>query len=110
MRFRLSLALVLLLTSCSRGQDHAPATRVQLEPERARAYQSACATCHARAGTGAPLVGDDAQWRARRARGFAELFAHTVNGFRGMPPLGGCGACSEADLEALVAYVSGAAR
>ena len=35
------------------------------------------------------------------------MLIHTVDGFRGMPPLGGCGRCSEADLRALVAYVSG---
>jgi len=37
------------------------------------------------------------------------LLAHTVNGYRGMPPLGACGSCSEADLRALVVYLSGEA-
>jgi len=79
---------------------------VQLEPSQARAYQAICAECHARAGTGAPMVGSDA-WRKRREQGFVALLSHTVNGYRGMPPLGACGACSEADLRALVAYLSG---
>ena len=109
MRRRVALALVCAAGSCSRGRDLAPAAPVQLSTAQARAYQSICATCHARAGTGAPLVGDEAQWRARRALGQQVLLAHTVNGTRGMPPLGSCGACSEADLRALVAYVSGGA-
>jgi cytochrome c5 len=109
MRRRLGLALLCLASSCSRARDREPAAAAQLAPAQARAYQSICATCHARAGTGAPLVGDESAWRARRARGGEALLAHAVNGYRGMPPLGSCGACSEADLRALVAYVSGAA-
>jgi cytochrome c5 len=94
---------------CSRAGAPTPASVTQLAPPLARAYQATCATCHARPDSGAPLVGDDAAWRARRTRGAAALLAHTVNGYRGMPPLGTCGACSESELRALVAYVAGVA-
>jgi cytochrome c5 len=98
---------VCLAAACGRSGDRTPAAPAQLEPALALTYQSICASCHARAGTGAPLTGIDADWAARRARGSEAMLIHTVDGFRGMPPLGGCGRCSEADLRALVAYVSG---
>ena len=107
MRIRLSLALASALFGCGRAADRAPATAAQLDARLAHENLTICATCHARGGTGAPLVGDEAEWRRRRAQGFAVLLAHTVNGWRGMPPLGTCGACSEADLAELVGYVSG---
>ncbi|HTO70170.1 MAG TPA: c-type cytochrome [Myxococcota bacterium] len=110
MRIRLSLALASVLFGCGRAADRAPATEPQLDARLARANLTICATCHARGGTGAPLVGDEQAWRRRRAQGFEVLVAHTVNGWRGMPPLGTCGACSEADLRALVAYVARAAE
>jgi cytochrome c5 len=97
----------LLAAACSRSGDPPPGSRAQLSPDGARAYQTACASCHARPGTGAPLTGDDAAWAERRAQGAEVLLAHTVNGYRGMPPLGTCGLCSEAELRTLVAYVAG---
>jgi cytochrome c5 len=95
------------LAACQRASAPTPASVAQLAPELARAYQSVCAECHARPGTGAPPPGSGA-WTSRRAQGADVLLGHVVNGYRGMPPLGGCGACSEADLRALVAYVSAA--
>jgi len=109
MRWRWALALLCLAGSCSCERDREPAADVQLSAAQARAYQTICASCHARPGTGAPLVGDEVAWRERRALGAETLVARTVNGWRGMPPLGTCGACSETDLRALVAYVSGSA-
>jgi cytochrome c5 len=99
----------LLAAGCTRAEREPPATPAQLRPELALTYQSVCAECHARAGTGAPVPGDSAAWAKRRAQGADVLLAHVVNGYRGMPPLGACGACSEADLRALVAYLSGTA-
>jgi len=94
------------LVACSRSAD-APTARAELSPAAARAWQTACASCHARPGTGAPLAGDDKDWAERRAQGAEVLLAHTVNGYKGMPPLGTCGLCNEAELRELVAYVSG---
>lgn len=104
---RTALALCLLAGGCSRSDERSPAARAQLGPEAARAYQTACASCHARPGTGAPLTGDEGAWRDRRAQGADVLLAHTVDGYKGMPPLGTCGLCSEAELRALVAYMAG---
>ncbi len=104
---RTALLLCLAAAACSRGDESAPAARAQLGPDGARVYQTACASCHARPGTGAPLTGDEAAWAERRAQGADVLLAHTVNGYRGMPPLGTCGLCSEAELRELVVYMAG---
>jgi cytochrome c5 len=109
-RAKLTCALVCLVAACACGDDRKPATPSPLEPELVLTYQSVCASCHARAGTGAPLAGNDADWSQRRAQGGDALLEHTVNGYRGMPPLGGCGRCSAADLRALVAYMAGIAE
>ena len=53
------------------------------------------------------LVGDAAAWETRREKGIETLLANTVNGYRGMPPLGTCGFCSEPDLRDLIAYMAG---
>ena len=101
-------AVVLFLVGCTRAERGEPASRAQLSPALTLTYQSVCAECHARAGTGAPVVGDARAWAKRRAQGIDVLVSHTVNGYRGMPPLGACGACSEGVLRALVAYLAGA--
>ena len=104
----MACAVVCLVAASARAGDPQPATAAQLEPALVSTYQSTCAACHARAGTGAPLTGKEADWRARRTAGTEVMLARTVNGYRGMPPLGGCGRCSEAELRALVSYMSGA--
>lgn len=78
-----------------------------LSTREARIYQQVCSQCHARPGIGVPVVGDAEAWRERRARGLDALLATTVNGTRGMPPLGSCSFCSEAELRRLVAFVAG---
>ena len=35
------------------------------------------------------------------------LLVHTVDGYRGMPPLGTCGLCSEDDFRELIRYMAG---
>lgn len=72
-----------------------------------RLFQQACAHCHLHQGLGVPVVGDEAAWEERRARGFESLLTNTVNGVRNMPPLGTCAACTEDDLRRLVAFLAG---
>lgn len=83
----------------------APAAKA-LDTRLAQAYAATCAACHTRPETGAPLTGDAAAWREPLARG-PESLARTVEGFRGMPPLGTCGFCSEQDLLRLIEFMSG---
>jgi len=73
-------------------------------------FQQTCVHCHVRPGIGVPLLGDGDEWEARRARGFETLLTRTVEGFRGMPPLGTCSFCTEDDLRRLVAFMAGYAR
>ena len=104
---RRSLALALLVGLCACGEEREPAAVVALSDAHARTYQAACAGCHARPGIGAPLTGVDADWRERREQGIDVLLVHTVDGYRGMPPLGTCGLCAEQDFRALIRYMAG---
>jgi cytochrome c5 len=69
-------------------------------------YERACFLCHARAGSGAPLVGDAAAWRIRLAQGGDTLVAHVEQGLGGMPARGLCPDCTRDDLVALVAFLA----
>lgn len=104
-RFRLAILLLAaaLAGLAASGGTSAPA----LSPRQAQVYQAICATCHAAPGSGAPVTGDSAAWQVPNRQGFAALLLHTVDGTGSMPPLGTCGSCSEADLRALIAYMSG---
>lgn len=70
-------------------------------------YLYRCAGCHARATQGAPMPGDGIEWALRARQGMDVLMRHTLNGYRQqlMPPRGGCGNCSEAELRAAVMYM-----
>ncbi len=78
-----------------------------LTPRETRVFQEICATCHAHAGIGVPVIGDEAEWQRRRSKGPALLLTHTVEGWGNMPPLGTCSFCSEAELRRLVAFIAG---
>jgi cytochrome c5 len=77
-----------------------------LDPRLAQVYAQVCATCHQRPETRAPLTGDPEAWRAAAAAGREAMLANTVNGIRGMPPLGTCGFCSEDDLRRLIEFMA----
>jgi len=71
-------------------------------------YAQTCMACHTSAGSGAPQAGDAQAWRARVEQGMDALLEHTIDGRGGMPPLGSCMDCSEADFEGLIRFMSGA--
>ncbi|MEX2206887.1 MAG: c-type cytochrome [Myxococcota bacterium] len=101
------LALALLVGACGCFAEREAAPPIVLSEANARSYQVACATCHARRGIGAPVTGVEADWRERREQGIDALLVHTVDGYRGMPPLGSCGLCTEDDFRALIRYMAG---
>ena len=84
---------------------------LEFTPERLeqgmKVYQHICSSCHARGGSGAPVVGNVMEWRSRLVRGLESLYANTINGFDGtaMPARGGCTDCSDQQLEAAVDYM-----
>lgn len=96
-------ALLAALVLCA-----APAARAALDARLAQIYAATCSACHVRPETGAPRTGEPGDWREARARGERSMLARTVEGYRGMPPLGTCGFCSEEDLRRLIAFMSAA--
>ncbi len=70
-------------------------------------YAYRCAACHARTTQGAPMPGDDLEWKERAGKGMKVLMKHVREGFKEglMPAKGGCLNCSEAELEAAVRYM-----
>jgi len=103
---------VMLLAAC--GQDAAPptapaaaATLTPADPKLAKLYAQTCKACHTSPGSGAPQAGDRAAWEPRAAQGMRALVDHTVNGYKGMPPLGSCMDCGEHEFEALIRFMAG---
>jgi len=71
----------------------------------ASVYDRSCKTCHAVAGTGAPLTGDTAGWEPRMDQGMDLLVDHVITGFGGMPPFGFCMDCDAEQFEALIQFM-----
>lgn len=82
------------------------ATLTPSDARLAGLYTQSCQACHAHADTGAPLVGDVAAWKPRLAKGMPTLLQNVVSGVGGMPAGGQCFACSAADHEALIKFMS----
>lgn len=110
-RLRLSLVLgALLLGACSKGPApaaSATAAPPAATPELQALYDSSCRSCHSLAASGAPQLGDAQAWAPRLAQGRETLLNHAINGYKSMPPMGGCMQCSEEDFAALIAYMAG---
>jgi cytochrome c5 len=77
------------------------------DPALAQVYDSSCKLCHANPASGAPLTGDRAAWSPRIAQGVDTLLDHSINGYNGMPPMGLCMQCSEAQFVALIGFMAG---
>ncbi|MDX2465600.1 MAG: c-type cytochrome [Porticoccus sp.] len=67
-------------------------------------YNKTCVGCHSMGGA-APKVGAAADWAPRVAQGLDTLYAHAINGLRGMPAKGLCMDCSEDEIKATVDYM-----
>ena len=48
-----------------------------------------------------------AAWNPRIAQGTDTLLDHSINGYNGMPPMGLCMQCSEAQFVALISFMAG---
>jgi cytochrome c5 len=77
------------------------------DPKLARLYEQTCKACHTNPATGAPQAGDRAAWEPRLAQGMDRVLDHVINGYKGMPPLGSCQDCSEAEFKALIDFMAG---
>jgi cytochrome c5 len=68
-------------------------------------YQASCQACHAAGVAGAPKLGDKDAWAPRIAKGNDAMLSSIMNGFKAMPPKGGCMSCSEDELRAAMEYM-----
>ena len=107
-----ALAGTLLLGAC--GDPPAPAAEAPqaalpaVDPAIAKLYGQTCRACHdPRSRTGAPATGDRQAWAPRVAQGVDVLVERTINGYKGMPPLGACADCGEDEFVALIRYMAG---
>lgn len=69
-------------------------------------YSRSCFMCHTSPDAKAPLTHSD-EWQARvQAKGMDGLLNSAKNGLNAMPPMGQCADCSDAELKALIAFMS----
>lgn len=68
-------------------------------------YATACLACHASGVLGAPKFQDAGDWAPRLEQGFDTVLSHAINGFKAMPPKGGCGSCSDDDIKAAIEHM-----
>ena len=91
-----------LLGSAASAQDTPPdAARL------GKIYVQTCMACHTSPGSGAPQAGDRAAWEPRLRQGADVLLQHTIDGYKGMPPLGSCMDCREDEFDALIRFMAG---
>lgn len=95
---------------CLQGEDcgtAAPASAAASSGPRSGSdvYAAACQACHAAGVAGAPVTGNADAWSGRVDQGLDLLVEHAINGIGAMPPKGGCGACSDEEIEAAVEYM-----
>jgi cytochrome c5 len=88
------------------ANDLLAAAPLELSQRQATLLRVNCVQCHAVPGLGAPLIGDRAAWQWARERGEDAMLSNVLAGVRGMPPLGYCSACSEADFRALIRFLA----
>ncbi len=74
-----------------------------------KTYKSSCAVCHNTGVTGAPILGDKADWRKREDKGLGVLYVNAVNGYQGqegyMPAKGGNPRLTDEVVKTVVDYM-----
>lgn len=111
-RFRVAMCIATILWLAGCGEktpvsgDVPRVTAVPADPKLAKLYEQTCKACHTNPGSGAPQAGDAPAWTPRLAQGMPKLLDHTVNGYKGMPPLGTCMDCGEPEFTALIRFMA----
>jgi cytochrome c5 len=96
------------LVGCGDATQDAATTREPPPPPHPGqdTYNKFCFSCHAAGVAGAPKTGDAVAWAPRVAKGDAQLLKSTVEGISpGMPPMGLCMQCTEAQLAAAIDFM-----
>ncbi|MCW8945038.1 MAG: c-type cytochrome [Sedimenticola sp.] len=68
-------------------------------------FTQQCIKCHGEPESGAPQLGQSADWRERLKATLPTLIKHAIKGHGEMPPKGGLEKLSDRDVSAAVAYV-----
>ncbi|MFT6791609.1 MAG: cytochrome c5 [Cellvibrionaceae bacterium] len=68
-------------------------------------YVKACKVCHAQGIIGAPVLGNQANWRDRKGQGVGVLVQHAVNGYGLMPAKGGKTELTDQEIRYVVKYM-----
>ncbi|MQP67494.1 cytochrome c5 family protein [Niveispirillum sp. SYP-B3756] len=110
LRGLLCLNLLILLGGCERTAPVPDAATIAAlrpdNPHLSEIYATACMACHTMPDSGAPQTGMVSQWQPRLAKGMPTLLQNVVQGLNGMPAGGQCFACTTADYEALIRFMS----
>ncbi|WP_349431834.1 c-type cytochrome [Methylomarinum sp. Ch1-1] len=113
----LTVALLLSTAACSNNtntttgfwEEMRADVAVNNGPSRTgkQVYDYRCKSCHARNTQGAPMPGDEYEWRQRVQKGMDVLMEHTINGYQRtlMPARGGCLDCNDTELRNAVLYM-----
>lgn len=104
-----AVSLAVAVAACGDTGSGGSSAALDAEPDDPRLagiYRQSCRACHADPATGAPLTGDEGAWRPRLDKGMATLVRNTVEGYKGMPPLGGCSDCTRDDFRALIGFMA----
>jgi cytochrome c5 len=96
LRIIAALSLMLLTVGVGFTAERTPAR------SGAEIYRDYCAACHSGGLQGAPVANDAAEWTPRLEKGFDALFQNAKLGVDGMPPMGVCMDCSDAELKAAI--------
>lgn len=79
---------------------------VVLDARRQDIYETNCAICHSKAGTGAPQSGKLSDWQERSSKGMEAMLNNAMDGFQAMPAMGGCFDCTEEDFRPLITFMT----
>lgn len=94
---------------CMQGQECGTAAPAAASSDGPRSgeevYTASCQACHGSGVAGAPVAGDADAWSPRVDKGMETLISHAINGFNAMPPKGGCGSCSDEEIQAAVEHM-----
>ncbi len=108
------LFLVLLLSGCTSQNPAAGGSFISYpfrndvaDAEVMGKWARSCALCHINGEAGAPVVGDEQEWRRRLAKGEHAILKNVLTGYNSMPALGYCMACEVSDFRAMIAYMAG---
>ncbi|MFY9087857.1 c-type cytochrome [Arcobacter aquimarinus] len=68
-------------------------------------YETNCASCHANAAIGAPVLGDKAAWEKVTEKGLDKVYENGINGINAMPPKGGNMDLSDEKMKEIINYM-----